>query len=109
MAALRFNTSMLDAVRHQHAMLPPADHIPLPGGKRQPSAPRARRRACAPHLIDNASTRADPALEPTIHIHGSDHPEVPYEIMAWFMQNVADEVTRARAGFLAARPTESAG
>lgn len=31
--SLRFNTSMLDAVRHQHAMLPPADHIPRSGGK----------------------------------------------------------------------------
>lgn len=32
--SLRFNTSMPDAVRHRHAMLPLPDHIGLPDGKR---------------------------------------------------------------------------
>ncbi|MFF5403594.1 hypothetical protein ACFY8K_05055 [Streptomyces misionensis] len=41
----------------------------------------------------------DPDLEPTVHIHGHDEHVVPYEIMRWFMELVADQVERCRTAF----------
>ncbi|QLJ02338.1 hypothetical protein HZZ00_15760 [Streptomyces sp. NEAU-sy36] len=41
----------------------------------------------------------DPHLEPTVHIHSHDEHVVPYEIMRWFMDQVADQVERCRIAF----------
>lgn len=41
----------------------------------------------------------DPDLEPTVHIHSHDEHVIPYEIMRWFMELVADEVDRCRLAF----------
>lgn len=43
----------------------------------------------------------DPSLEPTVHIRAQDERAVPYQVVAWFMQKVAEEVEHARAGFRA--------
>jgi hypothetical protein len=50
----------------------------------------------------------DPNLEPTVHIHSHDEHVIPYEIMRWFMENVAEEVERCRAA-LAQGKTEADG
>jgi hypothetical protein len=39
----------------------------------------------------------DPKREPTLHLYAPEGHEVPYEIMLWFMENVAAEVARCRA------------
>lgn len=39
----------------------------------------------------------DPSLEPTVHIHSHDEHVIPYEIMRWFMEEVAGQVERCRA------------
>ncbi|QKW18444.1 hypothetical protein HUT16_04620 [Kitasatospora sp. NA04385] len=39
----------------------------------------------------------DPGLEPTVHVHGHDEHVVPYEVVRWFMELVADQVERCRA------------
>lgn len=39
----------------------------------------------------------DPGMEPTVHIH--DEHVVPYEIMCWFMEQVAEQVERCRLAF----------
>ncbi|MDE3725217.1 hypothetical protein PWG71_27875 [Nocardiopsis sp. N85] len=39
----------------------------------------------------------DPALEPTVHIHGHDDQVIPYEIMRWFMEVTTGEAERCRA------------
>ncbi|MFI1584529.1 hypothetical protein [Embleya sp. NPDC020630] len=41
----------------------------------------------------------DPELEPTVHIHSHDEHVIPYEIMRWFMELVADQVDRCRTTF----------
>ncbi|MFI1531459.1 hypothetical protein [Streptomyces griseus] len=41
----------------------------------------------------------DPGLEPTVHIHSHDEHVVPYEIMRWFMEQVAGQVERCRIAF----------
>ncbi|WP_326756831.1 hypothetical protein OH738_39960 [Streptomyces hirsutus] len=41
----------------------------------------------------------DPDLEPTVHIHSHDEHAIPYEIMRWFMEQVADQVERCRIAF----------
>ncbi|MFJ3966138.1 hypothetical protein [Streptomyces sp. NPDC090036] len=38
----------------------------------------------------------NPLAEPTIHIHSHDEHVIPYEIMRWFMDHVADQVERCR-------------
>ncbi|MFG3506977.1 hypothetical protein ACGF5F_15840 [Streptomyces sp. NPDC047821] len=41
----------------------------------------------------------DPTLEPTVRVYSPDEHVVPYEIMRWFMEQVADQVERCRAAF----------
>jgi hypothetical protein len=41
----------------------------------------------------------DPRLDPTIHIHSHDEHVIPYEIMSWFMEHVAERVERCRIAF----------
>lgn len=38
----------------------------------------------------------DPGLGPTVHIHSQDEHAIPYEIIRWFMELVADHVDRCR-------------
>lgn len=38
----------------------------------------------------------DPAPEPTVRIHSRDEQIIPYEIMRWFMEHVAEHVERCR-------------
>ncbi|MEV6181065.1 hypothetical protein [Streptomyces sp. NPDC052015] len=46
----------------------------------------------------------DPGLEPTVHIHSHDEHVIPYEIMHWFMELVADQVDRCRIAFEQGEP-----
>ncbi|MFF2660782.1 hypothetical protein ACFVUH_25895 [Kitasatospora sp. NPDC058032] len=50
----------------------------------------------------------DPDLEPTVHIHSHDEHIIPYEIMRWFMEQVAGQVERCRAA-LAQEDPEAVG
>ncbi|MFF9000489.1 hypothetical protein ACF1GW_13940 [Streptomyces achromogenes] len=45
----------------------------------------------------------DPDLEPTVHIHSHDEHVIPYEIMRWFMEQVADQAERCRTAFAQSR------
>ncbi|GAB3209042.1 hypothetical protein GCM10027294_21840 [Marinactinospora endophytica] len=38
----------------------------------------------------------DPDLEPAVRVHSPAERVVPYEIMRWFMEQVADQVERCR-------------
>ncbi|MEU8435237.1 hypothetical protein AB0F18_20400 [Streptomyces sp. NPDC029216] len=46
----------------------------------------------------------DPNLEPTVRVYSPDERVVPYEIMRWFMEQVADQVERCRIAFEQAGP-----
>ncbi|MEI5527953.1 hypothetical protein WB401_35695 [Streptomyces brasiliscabiei] len=46
----------------------------------------------------------DPDLEPTVHIHSHDEHVIPYEIMRWFMEHVAEQVERCRIAFKQGAP-----
>lgn len=39
----------------------------------------------------------DPSREPTVHVHDRDETVIPFVIMRWFMDLVADEVERCRS------------
>ncbi|WP_438302447.1 hypothetical protein ACSHXN_01320 [Streptomyces sp. HUAS TT11] len=41
----------------------------------------------------------DPDREPTVHIHSHDEHVIPYQIMRWFMEHVAEQVERCRIAF----------
>ena len=49
----------------------------------------------------------DPDLEPTVHIHSHDEHVIPYEIMRWFMEQVAEQVKRCRIAFEQGEPEAS--
>ncbi|RST16365.1 hypothetical protein E2C00_01150 [Streptomyces sp. WAC05374] len=60
--------------------------------------------AAVTHLPGVAVLRAlvpdeDPKLEPTVRVYSPDEQVVPYEILRWFMEEVADQVERCRAAF----------
>ncbi|MEV6332062.1 hypothetical protein [Streptomyces sp. NPDC051909] len=46
----------------------------------------------------------DPNLEPTVRVYSPDERVVPYEIMCWFMEQVADQVERCRVAFEQGEP-----
>lgn len=48
----------------------------------------------------------NPAREPTITVPSTPERIIPYEVMRWFMQHVADEVTRSRGS---RRPAPASG
>jgi hypothetical protein len=43
-------------------------------------------------------------LEPTVHIHSHDEHVIPYEVMHWFMEHVAEQVERCRIAFEQGEP-----
>ncbi|MEU9337184.1 hypothetical protein AB0D49_29170 [Streptomyces sp. NPDC048290] len=62
-----------------------------------------------PHLPGAAFVVAvipdeDPDLEPTVHIHSHDEHVIPYEIMRWLMEHVAEQVERCRIAFEQGEP-----
>ncbi|MFE5914152.1 hypothetical protein ACFQ6B_34425 [Streptomyces wedmorensis] len=46
----------------------------------------------------------DPSLRPTVRVHSPDERVVPYEVMCWFMEQVADQVKRCRIAFEQGEP-----
>lgn len=46
----------------------------------------------------------DPNLEPAVRVWSPDGRVVPYEIMRWFMEQVADQVERCRIAFEQGEP-----
>ncbi|MFB8029967.1 MULTISPECIES: hypothetical protein [unclassified Streptomyces] len=41
----------------------------------------------------------DPALQPAVRVWSPEEHVVPYEVMCWFMEQVADQVERCRTAF----------
>ncbi len=41
----------------------------------------------------------DPDLEPTVRVHSPDERVIPYAIMRWYLEQVADQVARCRTAF----------
>ncbi|MFD9036313.1 hypothetical protein ACFVZW_35040 [Streptomyces sp. NPDC059567] len=46
----------------------------------------------------------DPNLQPTVRVYSPDERTVPYAIMRWFMEQVADQVERCRIAFEQGEP-----
>ncbi|MEU6865884.1 hypothetical protein ABZ924_21965 [Streptomyces sp. NPDC046876] len=57
-----------------------------------------------PALLAALVPDEDPNLEPTFRVFSPDGHVVPYEIMLWFMDQVAAEVERCRIAFRQADP-----
>ncbi|MGW4779014.1 hypothetical protein ACWEPA_20410 [Streptomyces filamentosus] len=46
----------------------------------------------------------DPNLQPTVRVWSPDERVVPYEVMLWYMEQVADQVERCRIAFEQGEP-----
>ncbi|WP_031011745.1 hypothetical protein [Streptomyces sp. NRRL F-5727] len=46
----------------------------------------------------------DPNLQPTVRVWSPDERVVPYEVMRWYMEQVADQVERCRIAFEQGEP-----
>ncbi|MFV2117921.1 hypothetical protein ACE14D_05555 [Streptomyces sp. Act-28] len=51
----------------------------------------------APFLLTAVIPDEDPAREPVLHLFAPEGHDVPYDVMLWFMAEVADEVRALRA------------
>lgn len=54
-----------------------------------------------PSFIMAAVLDEDPKAEPTVHVRSPEGYAIPYEVMLWFMERVAEEVERCRAAMSA--------
>lgn len=102
-AELREHAGRHYAVRFHYALPDDAWAVELSEAVPAPPA-RAENPDAETHLPGAAFMVAfvpdeDPDLEPTVHIHSHDEHVIPYEIMRWFMEQVADQVERCRAAF----------
>ena len=61
-----------------------------------------------PALIVAMVPDENPTAEPTIHIRTSNEPVIPYVVMRWFMEQVANEVERTRAAMQVAHAETTA-
>ncbi|MFF4765095.1 hypothetical protein [Streptomyces sp. NEAU-H3] len=46
----------------------------------------------------------NPDREPTMHVHSHDEHVIPYEIVRWFMEHVAEQVDRCRIALEQGQP-----
>ncbi|MFI6284546.1 hypothetical protein ACIBCM_07285 [Streptomyces sp. NPDC051018] len=89
--AIQFHYALPDdswAVELSEAVPAPAPWTGIPG---------AESHVPGPAFLVAFVPDEDPGPEPTVHIHSHDEHVIPYEIMRWFMELVADEVERCRA------------
>ncbi len=88
------------AVQHHYALSDDAwclelrEAVPMPDKPLGPVAYRAGRAFLTAYIPDE-----DPDLEPTIHVHSHDEHVIPYDIMRWFMEQVAEQLERCRTAF----------
>ena len=54
-----------------------------------------------PSFITAEVPDEDPKADPTIHVRSPEGYAVPYEVMLWFMEKVAEEVERCRTAMSA--------
>ncbi|MFE7462705.1 hypothetical protein ACFU6R_01185 [Streptomyces sp. NPDC057499] len=105
MPELREHAGRHYTVQHHYALpddawsLELSEAIPMEAEPLNPVAYRAGRAFLAAYVPDE-----DPDLEPTIHIHSHDEHVIPYEIMCWFMEQVAEQVDRCRTAFSQENP-----
>ncbi|WP_328885353.1 hypothetical protein [Streptomyces sp. NBC_00316] len=109
-AELREHAGHLYAIQFHYAL--PDDSWAVELSKAVPApAEWAETPDAAPHLPGAAFLVAfvpdeDPDLEPTVHMHSHDEHVIPYEIMRWFMEQVADQVERCRVALAEGDPKQ---
>ncbi|MEU6763940.1 hypothetical protein ABZ916_15625 [Streptomyces sp. NPDC046853] len=105
-AELREHAGRHYAVQFHYALPDDAWCVELSEAVRAPEAwadvPGAATHLPGPAFLVAVIPDEDPDLEPTVHFHGDDEHVIPYAIMRWFMENVAEEVERCRAALEAA-------
>ncbi|MFF2777485.1 hypothetical protein ACFVU3_21550 [Streptomyces sp. NPDC058052] len=70
---------------------------PVPAGGDQP--PGAVTHLPGPAFLVTLVPDEDPDEEPTVRVYSPADRVVPYEIMLWYLEQVADQVRRCRAAF----------
>ncbi len=77
-----------------------SEAVPLPAGPGEGAGrPDALTHRAGRVFVMAMVPDEDPAAEPTVRIHGDDEHVVPYAVMRWFMDHVADQVERCRVAF----------
>ncbi|MFF4243651.1 hypothetical protein ACFYY2_04145 [Streptomyces sp. NPDC001822] len=79
-----------------------SEAVPAPGAVTE--TPNAATRVPGQAFLVALIPDEDPGLEPTVRIHSPDEHVIPYEIMQWFMEQVADQAERCRTAFEQSEP-----
>ncbi|TWV56362.1 hypothetical protein FRZ03_04525 [Streptomyces misionensis] len=103
MPELRVHAGRHYAVQYHYALPDDAWCVELSEAVPAPAAwagiPRAETHLPGHAFVVAVIPDEDPSLEPAVRIHGHDEHIVPYEIMRWFMERVAEQVERCRLAF----------
>lgn len=103
MAELREHAGRHYAVQFHYALPDDAWAVELseavPAPAEWAEIPNAETHLPGPAFLVAFVPDEDPNLEPTVHIHSHDEHVIPYEIMRWFMEQVAEQVERCGAAY----------
>ncbi|MEW2623772.1 hypothetical protein [Streptomyces sp. NPDC048106] len=108
MSELRVHAGRHYAIQFHYALPDDAWCVELSAAVPAPAAwaeiPNAETRLPGAAFLVAVIPDEDPDLEPTVHIHSHDEHVIPYEIMRWFMEHVAEQVERCRIAFEQGEP-----
>jgi hypothetical protein len=103
MPELRVHAGRHYAVQFHYALQEDAWCVELSEAVPAPAAwadvPHAESHLPGPAFMVAVVPDEDPNLEPSVHIRGDHERVIPYEIMRWFMEHVAERVERCRLAF----------
>ncbi|MCX5558003.1 hypothetical protein [Streptomyces sp. NBC_00038] len=108
MPELRVHAGRHYAIQFHYALPDDAWRVELSEAVPAPAAwakvPNAEAHLPGTALVVAVIPDEDPGLEPTVHFHSHDEHVIPYEIMRWFMEQVAEQVERCRLAFEQGEP-----
>ncbi|WP_228446958.1 hypothetical protein [Streptomyces paludis] len=79
-----------------------SEAVPAPAAR--PETPNAATHLPGPAFLVALIPDEDPDLEPAVRTYSPDEHVIPYAIMQWFMELVADQVERCRIAFEQGEP-----
>ncbi|MFG3024710.1 hypothetical protein ACGFZQ_40410 [Streptomyces sp. NPDC048254] len=108
MPELRVHAGRHYAVQFHYALPDDAWRLELSEAVPAPAAwaeiPNAETHLSGAAILVAVIPDEDPDLEPIVHIRSHDEHVIPYEIMRWFMEQVAEQVKRCRIAFEQGEP-----
>jgi hypothetical protein len=103
MPKLRVHAGCHYAIQFHYAVLDDAWCVELSEAVPAPAAsadiPHAETHLPGAAFVVAVIPDEDPSLESAVHIRSDNEHGIPYEIMRWFMEQVAEQVERCRLAF----------